>query len=190
MIYIIIGPSNAGKTSFTVNSWLKDKSVINYYKDLVWITETETAYLFGKFENNTRRKGTDTIARQELKFLKTQIDKLYYKKDIILEGVRCCSRPLLDYLINKNYLICIYYIYTTLSESIKRNFEFNKQSSISLQVLKSVYTSAKNIYSEYKQIIPCKFINTTSFKTYKEFQNFSIYNYVESSDSILYSHLF
>ena len=170
MIYIIVGPSHAGKTSFTVNSFIHNQEC-KFYKDIVGVTECDTCYLIGNYCIDKRAKGSDTIARQEVKLIYNQIKKLLdfnNKKDIILEGDKICSHPLLDNIQQLNEPCKLYYIVCDLDISIKRNQQFN--STVSTSVLKRVYTKALNIYNDYHLIFDGEYINTNDIVDFTNFK--------------------
>ena len=168
MIYIIVGPSHAGKTSFTVNSFIHNQDC-TYYKDIVGVTECDTCYLIGNYCVDKRAKGSDTVARQEVKFIGEQIKKLVEKndKDIILEGDKICSRPLLDFIEMLNTKCKLYLITCSLENSLKRNEAFN--STVSTSVLKRVKTKSENIYQLYYDKFDGEYIITDSITDFTKF---------------------
>ena len=113
MIYLVVGGSCAGKTSFVVNSFVSSDTKV--YKDLVTLTECDNNILFGDYTRESRTKGTDTISRADLDKLAPQIDKLIKEqpnKNIILEGTKIISRNLFNHIMELN-------VPTKVSSSIK-----------------------------------------------------------------------
>lgn len=166
MIYIIVGPSHAGKTSFTANSFIKGE--IQYYKDIVGVTECDTCYLIGNYAIDKRARGSDTVARQHIKFIVDQVDKLVAKndgKDIVLEGDKICSRNIFNHL--KKYDCKLYYIKCSVETSILRNKAFN--STVNDSVLKRTATKAKNFYIEYAEDFDGEMIETDAIQDFTQF---------------------
>lgn len=170
MIYLIIGPSNSGKTTLVYNTFVKDSKTLEYYKDIIGITKTDTSYIIGDFTRDSRRKGTDTLARSDIKYIYDEVCALVNTGlDIVLEGVRVCSRPLINKLLQFDNLRLVY-LYCAVDLSIKRNLEYNKDSKVSYRAMKAVCTSANNIYEEYKYSIPNIMIDTSQI----DFSTFSL----------------
>lgn len=171
MIYIIVGPSHAGKTSFTANSFIAGQECV-YYKDIVGVTECETCYLIGNYVTDKRARGSDMVARQEVKFIADQIIKLLPNgKDIVLEGDKICSHPLLDRLKDSEAKCKLYYIRCSVSTSLKRNKAFN--STVKDSVIKRVATKAKNIYIDYYKDFDGELVDTDDITDFTSFSRYS-----------------
>lgn len=175
MIYLIIGGSCCGKTSFVKNTWLKGKS-FETKKDILTYVETDNAIILGKYSNidGRERSGTDTISRSQVSLIGEQVKSLVgYDKDIVLDGDKATSRKLFDFLLSldKTQLILIHCDATL---SLQRNYEQN--TIVSEATLKRILSKAKNIFGEYKDKMNGICIDTSKF-TIEDFKAFSLYNY-------------
>lgn len=174
MIYIIIGGSCCGKTSFVKNSWLKGEE-FQVKKDLLPYTETKKTLLLGRYINveERERSGSDTISRSQIHLINEQIDRFLTKgKDIILEGDKITSRKILDNLLQ--YSTKLILIHCNLEVSLYRN----KQNStiVKSPTLKASLTKAKNIFIEYRDRMDGISIDTTYFSL-DDFKDYNLYNY-------------
>lgn len=175
MIYIIIGGSCCGKTSFCKNTWLRD-STFEVKKDLIFYTETNNVCLIGKYSNicGRERSGTDTISRSQLGLIYEQVDRLIRNgKDIVLEGDKAVSRNLFNSLLKLSDVKLIL-INSHYKKSIERNIR--NSTTVKESTLKAICTKANNIFEEYKHLMNGEFIDTSSF-CIDDFKNFSLYNY-------------
>jgi len=171
MIYIIVGGSCAGKTSFVVNSFIGD-SEVEVVKDIVTISRCGNNILLGDYgRKGTRTKGTDTIGRQDINKIYDEIDKLVLEepdKNIIMEGCKIVNHNLFDYLIQKGYDAKMYYIHCSQKKSIERNKANN--STVSISTLKAECSKAKNVYQDYKNIFDAEKISSEDITDFSQFK--------------------
>lgn len=185
MIYLIIGGSCCGKTSFVKNTWLKGK-VFEIKKYILTYVETENAIILGKYSNiNEReRSGTDTISRSQVSLIGEQVKRLTtLGKDIVLEGDKATSRKLFDYLLLLGEMR-LFLLYTDIDTSINRHRVGN--TPVKDRTLKAMLSRAKNIFMEYKDIMQGVAIDTSCF-TPEDFVTFNIWNIEEYLDKKDYS---
>ena len=78
MIYLIVGGSRAGKTTFVENSFLRGHENTEH-DDLFTYTENEKYIIFGSYNRDDRRKGTDTTSRRDIKQYFDQIERLIHR---------------------------------------------------------------------------------------------------------------
>lgn len=181
MIYLIVGGSCCGKTSFVKNSWLKDRC-FEIKKELLYYTETDSSILLGKYNNigGRERSGTDTISRSQIHLMGEQVERLISKgKDIILEGDKATSRKLFNKLLSLGEVKLIL-IRCETHISIRRNSENNSTAKES--TLKASLTKAINIFREYRDIMSGVEIDTSSFSL-EDFKRFSINNIEEYNNN-------
>lgn len=180
MIYLIIGGSCGGKTSFCKNTWLKDCE-FELKKDLLFYIETPKAFLIGKYQNvdGRERSGTDTISRSQIGLMFEQVKRLLDKgKDIVLEGEKTVSRKLFNNLLG---LSCVKLILIT--SNYKKSIERHRHHSniVKESTLKAICTKANNIFEEYKLLMDGEYIDTSMFSV-EDFKTFSLYNYKDFLD--------
>lgn len=106
-IHIVIGASCAGKSSFTRNTWIRDRD-FHEYKDKVWICELEDCVLVGQYtphHTDKRRVGSDRISRKDIPLILPQVLKILNEtdKDVVMEGDKVLSRPLWNALIEAGW---------------------------------------------------------------------------------------
>lgn len=173
MIYLVVGASCSGKSSFVKNRFIRDNELI-VYKYKTWLTETEDTILFGKYTNNSERErcGVDTIAYQEQgQVMIDQLDVCMLQnkeeKDIVLEGVKVASSPLMEHILKCGYQCVLVYVWCSCNTSIERN---KKNGSVQNErSLKIAYSRCDNFYKKYKDYVPTVVINSeaiTDFKNY------------------------
>ena len=167
MIYVIVGPSHAGKTSFTVNSFMDPSA--KPYKDIVWITECEKSFLIGNYCIEKRARGSDYISRQDIVKIKDQIQKLFETspKDIVLEGDKICSSKIMNKIMEIGAPCKMYYIKCSLNTSIQRNMAFN--STVSRQLLQTVASKARNLYQRYSGVFDGEYVETDDIRDFTKF---------------------
>lgn len=168
MIYIIIGGTNSGKSSLTKNMFIKNKDII-VRKDIVTISETNDCILIGDYNRKNRRVGTDTIARADIKKMGDQVEALINtNKDIVLEGMRCVSRPLFNKLLSLNVDITLVWMECSPEASFKRANEYNgkENDGVKYTFCKREYTACKNIFNEYVDKMHTILINTEDTKDF------------------------
>ena len=169
-IHIVIGASCAGKSSFTRNTWIRDRE-FNEYKDITWVCELDDVFLLGCYSphhTDPRRVGSDRISRSEIPLILPQIDKILTttNKPIVMEGEKVISRPLWNALIDHGWgeQMRIYYMRCDLETSLKRNVE--NGSTQRLGMLKRLHTMSENIYKEYKDILDFYIVDTDNVKDF------------------------
>ena len=177
MIYLIIGGSCCGKTSFVKNTWLKGKN-FQTKKDILYYVETDEAIIIGKYSNidGRERSGTDTISRSQVGLIGEQVKRLLtFGKAIILDGDKATSRKLFNILLTMGKVQLIL-IHCTIDISLMRNREQN--TIVRESTLKAILTKAKNIFGEYRDVMNGIEIDTSNF-TISDFKNYSLSNYRE-----------
>lgn len=176
MIYLIIGGSCCGKTSFVKNTWLRSCS-FEVKKDILPYTETSNALLLGKYSNidGRERSGSDTISRSQICLIEEQIKKFQTQgKDIILEGDKITSKKIFDMLLP--YKPKLILIHSSIEVSLGRNKQ--NDTIVKSSTLKAILTKAKNRFIEYKDSMNGISIDTSNFSV-EDFKSFSLYNYKE-----------
>lgn len=187
-IYLIIGGSCAGKSSFVRNSFIRNvrKEDIIERKDLMLLCETPTTILIGTYlvdESSNdikvlRRVGSDRILRSDINNVVEQVERLIpLGKDIVLEGDRITSHAIFDGLLTLGVEIHLFLIECSIESTIKRNEANN--STCNPSTLKRVRTKANNIFSEYKDRMNGVIINTDKFTYPNDFARYDIHNYRE-----------
>ena len=170
MVYLIVGGSCSGKTSFVKNKFLNNAKG-EMKKDILPYYETENTILIGVYDGNKgRTNGTDRINRKDIPKFAEQIIKFYNenpKKDIVLEGTKIISRPLWNNLILNNIQCKVILIYCSAETSIKRN-RINNSTNTDRN-LKAVCTASLNIYNEYKDIFNGIIVNSENVKDFSTF---------------------
>lgn len=166
MIYVIIGASHAGKTQFTINSFIKGKEC-REYKDIIVITETDSAFILGSYSATDRYKGTDKIHRKDIPKIFDQVKALCGRgKDIVIEGDKATSHPLMDQLLTLGEPIKLYLIRVDVAEMLRRNKADGTKSSESH--LRAVLTKCERIYADYEYLTDSEIVvtdPTTDFST-------------------------
>lgn len=166
MIYIIIGASHAGKTQFTINSFLKGKEFVEY-KDILPITETDSAYLLGTYSSEDRYKGSDKVLRKDIPRIFEQVQRLCGKgKDIVLEGDKITSHGLMDSLLTLDEPLKMFLIRVDVDEMIKRNVADNSKSSD--VHLRAVRTKAEKLYADYSHKMESEIVLTDGNTDFSE----------------------
>jgi len=148
MIYLVIGPSCSGKTQFVTNSFMKGNCIC--YKDLVRVTKSDNAYLIGDYTSDKKVRGTDRIARQQLKLIVPQIIKLFELNDgldVVAEGVNICWSFVFEDLLPYREFVKFMYLRTSKEISLQRNHII--KSSASDAWFKSIWTRTNNIFNKY-----------------------------------------
>lgn len=118
MIYIVIGQSGSGKTTFVKQRWLAGDSQI--VEGHVPYTLCEGRALIGKYDVGLRTEGTDTLPYNALPRILKQIDHLYPHMDIVLEGDRINNRRLFEHILRRGYAAKLYLLRCPLTTSMKR----------------------------------------------------------------------
>lgn len=161
MIWLIIGPSCAGKTQFVTNSFIKDSTMKCSKAEYIKVTETDNYYLIGNWDLATKVRGTDKIPRNQYKLIVPQIEALLKREDnktIVAEGVNLCWSFVMDDLIQYSDKIKLIYIKCDLETSIKRNQQLGgtqRESNI-----KSTWTRTDNIFNRYYKYFDSYVIRT------------------------------
>lgn len=170
MVYLIVGGSCAGKSSFVKNKWIKNYNG-QMKRDGLPYFETENVILLGTYdEERGRRVGTDRISRKDIPKILPWIIKFYNSnpdKDIVLEGDKIISRPLWNQLIKNNIECKLFLIDCPLEIGIRRIKELNPKSTE--RSWKSSYSKARNIYNEYKDIFDGEIISSENIDDFSEF---------------------
>lgn len=181
MIYIVIGPSCSGKSTFVVNSFIKGKSA-KETKDILTLCETDTCFLVGKWFDSRRVKGLDRISRAQIPLIVEQVKKLIPRnKDIVLEGDKVVSQKIFRELLLTGEKCKLFWIRCSAETSLNRNRKngsTQQESSI-----RAVATKAKNIFYMFQSEMDGEIIDTENVVDWDNF-NLSTANRIKPRSNI------
>ena len=171
MIYIVIGPSCGGKSTFVVNSFIKGQNA-KETKDILTLCETDTCFLIGKWFDSRRVKGLDRISRAQIPLIIEQVKKLIPKnKDIVLEGDKVVSQKIFRELLLTGEKCKLFWIRCSAETSLNRNRKngsTQQESSI-----RAVATKAKNIFYVFQSEMDGEIIDTENIVDWDNFNLFT-----------------
>lgn len=175
MIYCILGASCAGKSTFIKNSWFNTSSLKRESKDILTYTETDNAFLLGKYINtDSRLIGCDRLPRLSWKVVDQQIkhfNSMDCNKNIVLDGHKVLSRYSLDKITTIGLPVTLLLITCDVNVSIQRNI---KNGFKGTTILKATHTLASRLFMEYKNKVKyAEIINTNEF-TENDFKTFGL----------------
>lgn len=173
MIYLIVGPSCAGKTQFATNAFLENHGEIKEHKDLLTYCENNDFILIGKWLLKSKVRGTDKLSRADIPKFYEQVERLSRTgKDIVLEGDKCYSRPLCEQFAKSGMHVCVIWVRCSIETSIKRSKEIGQTATETL--LKTVASKARNFYYDVSQWqnFTGVIIDTDSIEDLSEFKYF------------------
>lgn len=181
MIYIVIGPSCSGKSTFVVNSFIKGKNA-KEIKDILTLCETDTCFLIGKWFDSRRVKGLDRISRAQIPLITKQVKKLIPKnKNIVLEGDKVVSQKIFRELLNTGEKCKLFWIRCSAETSLNRNRKngsTQQESSI-----RAVATKAKNIFYIFQNEMDGEIVDTENVVDWDNF-NLSTANRIKPRSNI------
>ena len=111
-VVVVIGGSHAGKSSFVRNTFVRGRTG-ELQRDLMPYTELDDCILIGRYDTGERRRdGTDSVERKQVGNFAQQVLNLLPKgKPIVMEGMRCVSRPMMNKLLENNIDVGIIWIH-------------------------------------------------------------------------------
>ena len=162
-VVIVIGGSHAGKSSFVRGR------VGELQRDLMPYTELDDCILIGRYDTgDKRRDGTDSVERKQVGNFAQQVLNLLPKgKPIVLEGMRCVSRPMMNKLLENNVDVGIIWIHISPEVSFQRNQAFGNK--LTLEQAKRLDTTCRNFIRDYKGKVQIAAINTENVGDFASF---------------------
>ena len=186
-VYIVIGISHSGKSSLVKNTFIRGR-VPELKRDLMRYSELDDCILIGWYGPDFKRRvGTDNIERKHVGLLASQIlNLLPLGKDIVLEGVKAISRPMMNTLIENGIhpvLICLRVSPETSANrwnQFDKDFpgvQVSKRGIVPPEALGKDGKKAHNFYNDFKDKLECRLIDTTNVT---DFSQFSLDNLCEA----------
>lgn len=162
MIYIVVGQSGAGKTTFCKENIIKPP--YQNKKDIVKITIGENNVVgIGDYGVGKRCEGTDTIPYNFQSKIIKQIKKLAdEEKNILIEGDRITTRAVMESLKIIPVEKKMYLVTCKLGTSLKRLRRAG--SKITIPFIKTTKTKSKRLYMDYGSDFNGEIINTEDSK--------------------------
>lgn len=163
MIYIVIGSTCSGKSTLVKNTFIRNREPV-LKRDLIPYCELDDCILIGNYLTGKRRVGTDMISKSQLGLMGQQVKNLInLNKDIVLEGMRCVSRPLVNYLIQNKLDCCIIWVDCGAEESFNRANKpsGNTGNPPNFKLVSVEYVKCRNFYNDFKGLITTKRIDST-----------------------------
>lgn len=169
-VVIVIGGSHAGKSSFVRNTFVRGR-VGELQRDLMPYTELDDCILIGRYDTGEKRRdGTDSVERKQVGNFAQQVLNLLPKgKPIVLEGMRCVSRPMMNKLLENNVDVGIIWIHISPEVSFQRNQAFGNK--LTLEQAQRLDTTCRNFIRDYKGKVQIAAIDTENVG---DFANFSV----------------
>jgi len=166
-IILIFGVPCAGKSILTYNTFVKNNE-IKECVDIMKYTQIDNYCLLGKYPSDNSRRGLDTLERKQVGNFATQIINLLNQdKVVILEGVRCVSRPMLSKLSLKDVLFL--FIDCDLNVALTRaNNSRKEKDDKQMRGIKATYTLCTNFINDFKDKVDTFVINTSSCNDFEE----------------------
>ena len=171
-VVVVIGGSRAGKSSFVRNSFVRDR-IGELQRDLMPYTEFDDCILIGRYDTGEKRRdGTDSVERKQVgNFAQQVLNLLPKNKTIVLEGMRCVSRPMMNKLLENGVEVGIIWIHISPETSFARNQAFGNK--LTLEQAKRIDTTCRNFIKDYKGKVKIAAMDTQNVR---DFANFSVNN--------------
>lgn len=145
MIYIIIGQSGSGKTTFAKTNFLVEP--IEIIEDVIPYSKCANGiYALGRYGIGKRTEGTDTLAYNAKNNIKKQL-KALRDKNIVLEGDRINNKEIFDYIATLGVEVKLYLVTCSLKTSMERLRAAG--STITPTFVKATKTKSKRMFLEY-----------------------------------------
>ena len=160
-VYVIVGISHSGKSSIVKNTFIRNRTP-ELKRDLMRYSELDDCILIGWYGPDfKRREGTDNIERKHVGLLASQIlNLLPLGKDIVLEGVKAISRPMMNRLIENGICPAIVLLRIPVDTSMQRQTAFGTQPNP--KVTSSDHKKAQNFYNDFRGRVETILIDTES----------------------------
>ena len=160
-VVVIIGGSHAGKSSFVRNSFVRGRAG-ELNRDLMPYTEFDDCILIGRYDTGEKRRdGTDSVERKQVgNFAQQVLNLLPKNKTIVLEGMRCVSRPMMNKLLENGVEVGIIWIHISPETSFARNQKF---------------VFCRNFVKDYKGKVQIAAFDTENVKDFTNFRMDNLY---------------
>lgn len=159
MIYVVIGQSGAGKTTFCKTRFLKEPFIpVESYP--VACTRSGNVYAIGKYGIGIRTEGTDTLSYNAMpKIIQTVKDLLHDgHQDILMEGDRINNDVMFLFLAALQVPVRLYLLRCDIQTSLKRLRAAG--SKITPVFVKSTRTKAMKRFMRWGQTFQGEVIDT------------------------------
>lgn len=157
MVYIIIGQSGSGKTTFTKNRFLNGETRV--VEDEIPYTVCGNVAALGRYNIGKRTEGTDTLSynsQEKIKRLLPRLIKDGY--DIVVEGDRINTPDMFDYIKGLGQGVKLYLVKCSILTSIERLRAAG--SNITISFVKATKTKARKNYQRYGKLFNGEIIDT------------------------------
>lgn len=150
-VYIIVGPTCAGKTQFATNAFMRGHGENVERKDLLTYCENDGFILIGKWLMDKKVRGTDRLSRADIPLFFEQAQRLLgHGKDVVLEGDKACSRPLCRRFSDAGIETVVVWVRCSLSTSLRRSMEIGQ--TLSDSAIRRMVTKFENFYWDVKDL--------------------------------------
>lgn len=168
-VIIVIGSTNCGKSSLVKNLFLDESFVLQ--RDIMPYSSNGEIALIGNYFTGKRRVGTDTVERKQVGNFAPQILKLLEThKQVVLEGMRCISRPMMAKLVDNVKPLIVWVQCDALTLYNRANSPIgNTGNPPTLEHIKKEITSCSNFVYDFAKTVDILTIDSTLTNDFTEF---------------------
>lgn len=123
MIYVVIGQSGSGKTTFVKEHFIRNETPENFWEDEIRLCRAGEVLLFGHYGVGIRTEGTDRIAKHLWRRILEVLEEAYLNwdyRDIVLEGDRVSGFGMLEGLLPFKEDVRIHCMVCSIATSAER----------------------------------------------------------------------
>lgn len=168
-VIIVIGATNSGKSSLVKNLFLNES--FQLYRDIMPYSSNGEIALIGNYFTGKRRVGTDTVERKQVgNFAQQILNLLKTHKQVVLEGMRCISRPMMSKLIDITKPLIVWVQCDALTLYYRANSASgNTGNPPTLDHIKRESTSCSNFVYDLVKSVDVVTLDSTLVKDFTEF---------------------